>query len=357
MLLRLQSSVTICAPLLSVLLVLPSYVGATLPASVGTVAAVPGDPAPSFKIPILPEEPGSSNATLNATSLEYNAGATPLLPGARADIFPLLVVAVRQDDPFTTYMTTATESIDKFLSMGPAGCHFLFTVCDEPTGSQDGTSATSALATRMRERVRAAPSAVAQQWTGRLHFTNGSGTSVLGPGLLSILTQWQTPQNIISLGDAGGDLNVSRLDVEYATGAWPTQNQAFTLSNAGPCGKTADSCKGQFGFVSLDSSAANCTPTAAAAAATAAGCTGVVIAQRSGEIPVPIGRDTSDPLTAFALARSKSSAGGIATMISSEDGAKVGQLLAHGPANASFASPGRIGEFVAIGQQKTIPVI
>jgi hypothetical protein len=264
----------------------------------------------------------------------------------------LLVVAVRQDDPFTTYMTTATESIDKFLAMGPAGCHFLFTVYDGATGSQDGTSATSALAARVRERVRSAPDAVAQQWAGRLHFTNGSGTSVLGPALLSILTQWQTPQNIISLGSAGGDLNVSRLDVEYATGAWPTQNQAFTLSNAGPCGMTAD--KGQFGFVSLDTSAANCTPSAAAAAVTAAGGTGVVIAQRSGEIPVPIGRDTSDPFVGFALARAESGAGGVATMIGSEDGAKVSQLLAHGPVNASFASPGRIGEFIAIGQKETI---
>ena len=351
-LLRLQPFVAVCAPLLSALLAMPSDVGATLPASVGTGAAVPGDPAPSFNIPILPEEPDSSNATLNATSLAYNAGATPLLPGARDDIFPLLVVAVRQDDPFTTYMTTATESIDKFLSMGPAGCHFLFTVYDGATGSQDGTSATSALAARVRERVRSAPDAVAQQWAGRLHFTNGSGTSVLGPALLSILTQWQTPQNIISLGSAGGDLNVSRLDVEYATGAWPTQNQAFTLSNAGPCGMTAD--KGQFGFVSLDTSAANCTPSAAAAAVTGAGGTGVVIAQRSGEIPVPIGRDTSDPFVGFALARAESSAGGVATMIGSEDGAKVSQLLAHGPVNASFASPGRIGEFIALGQKETI---
>ena len=38
---------------------------ATLPASVGTGAAVPGDPAPSFNIPLLPEEPGMSKAPMN----------------------------------------------------------------------------------------------------------------------------------------------------------------------------------------------------------------------------------------------------------------------------------------------------
>ncbi len=253
-------------------------------------------------------------------------------------------------------MTTAQESIDKFLSMGPAGCHFLFSVYDGETGGggagQDGAAKTSALAAKIRERVRAAPDAVTRQWSGRLHFTNGSGT-VLGPGLLSALSQWQTPQNIIRLPSTdGSDINVSRLDVEYATGAWATQNQAFTLSRAGPCGKTVD--KGTFAFVSLDSSAENCTPGAAVAAATAAGATGVVVAQRRGEMPVPIGRDTTDPFRGLLLARSQSGAGGIATMISSEDGAKVSQLLALGPANASFASPGRIGEFIAIGPRRNL---
>jgi hypothetical protein len=36
-----------------------SLARATLPASVGTGVAVPGDPAPSFNIPILAEEPGT----------------------------------------------------------------------------------------------------------------------------------------------------------------------------------------------------------------------------------------------------------------------------------------------------------
>ena len=241
--------------------------------------------------------------------------------------------------------------------MGPAGCHFLFSVYDGETGGsgagQDGAVLTSALAAKIRERVRVAPGGVARQWSGRLHFTNGSGT-VLGPGLLSALSQWQTPQNIIRLPsmDGSGDVNVSRLDVEYATGAWATQNQAFVLSRAGPCGNTVD--KGKFAFVSLDSSAENCTPGAAVAAATAAGATGVVIAQRRGEMLVPIGRDTTDPFRDLLLARSQSGAGGIATMISSDDGAKVSQLLSLGPANASFASPGRIGEFIAIGPSRNL---
>lgn len=240
--------------------------------------------------------------------------------------------------------------------MGPAGCHFLFSVYDRETGGgagQGGAAATSTLAAKIRERVRAAPSAVARQWSGRLHFTQGSGT-VLGPELLSILSQWQTPQNIIRFPsrDGSDDVNVSRLDVEYATGAWATQNQAFTVSRAGPCGKTVD--QGQFAFVSLDSSAVNCTPGAAVAAATAAGATGVVVAQRRGEMPVPIGRDSSDPFQGSLLARSQSRTGGVATMISSDDGAKVSQLLALGPANASFASLGRIGEFMAIGSRRNL---
>ena len=41
-----------------------SLARATLPASVGTGVAVPGDPAPSFNIPILAEEPGTLKAPM-----------------------------------------------------------------------------------------------------------------------------------------------------------------------------------------------------------------------------------------------------------------------------------------------------
>eukprot|EP01050_Picozoa_sp_SAG11_P040458 SAG11_NODE_17595_length_514_cov_0.619277_1_plen_121_part_01 len=105
---------------------LPYAVVATLPANVGTRYYLPGDPTPSFSVPLLPESPTSPNASLNATVLAYSEGAKPVLPGPRSSYFPLVVLAVRPDDPFVGYMAHAAESIDKFIAMGPSGCHFLF---------------------------------------------------------------------------------------------------------------------------------------------------------------------------------------------------------------------------------------
>ena len=214
-------------------------VNASLPANVGTLQFTPGDPAPSFSVPLLAEVPLSSNATLNSTQLSYSERATPLLPGPRSDFFPLLLVSIRQDDQFVDYMVRATESVDKFLNMGPSGCHFLFSVYDPPghrepdqVGHVDKLS-TYSLATFIRSRVGAAKPEVAQKWSGRLHFTNGSATDALDPDLGAMLAQWRTPQNVIhfkTLGNISADLIVSHLDVEYATGPWPSQVQSFTLA-------------------------------------------------------------------------------------------------------------------------------
>lgn len=225
------------------------------------------------------------------------------------------------------------------LRQGPSGCHFLFSAHDDGP-DKTGAADVLALAAIIRARVDAAGPA-GQAWAGRLHFTHGSASDSLGP-LYDLLAQWKTPQNIIQFPG----LNVSRLDMEYATGGWPSQNEAITLTNTPACSSTADNKS--FAFVTLEGAPLNCTASKAAAAALKAGAKGAVIAQRNGQAPVPIGRKGSGD--------GGKAPGGeqVVTMISYEDGVKVSKLLllgggtGKGQCNATFASPSRVGEMTAI---------
>ena len=162
---------------------------ASLPASVSSNVYVPGDHVSSVRIPVLSD----------------GAAGPGFIDPTTPSVQPLLITAVDADDLFFGFATADDESLDDFLLLGPDGnSHFLFS-----SWSEDSSNILR-LRARINARLKALSVKVAAQWTGRLHFTNGTA-KVLGKEIVGAMKQWGSPRNMITVGS----LNISRIDCHY----------------------------------------------------------------------------------------------------------------------------------------------
>ena len=312
---------------------------ASLPASVVPVQHIPGDHISSHSIPLL------DGTTLNPSNTES---------------LPLLIFNLDSTDPFTTFLGSSPSSIDAFLHMGSHSINrtrFLFT-------AWQNFKDVLTLHTLFTQRLQLLPTALANKWKQKLHFTNGTSSETLGLELVTTLQQWSSPRNIIS------PLNITRLDCKYTFCPWPEQDATFTLvasqqqqqqqqqeqqeQHAPAVNACADhgnmSHSNSYMFLQLPAAAStpSCTPTMAAAAAIKSGAKGVILAVDAaddGIIP-PVGNDGGS-------AGSQGLNVPIA-LVSSTSGDQLAhelQVMGTSALSLSFATHAGVGQFLAIDHQ------
>jgi hypothetical protein len=299
---------------------------ASLPANLGAMQYLPGDKTPAFSIPVRGQ-------------------AAPLTgPVRNAPFAPLLVAAVRPEDPFVGYMFASNSSLDGFLADGPSGCNFVFSA----HGTVDDVTA---LQLRLESRLSVASAGTQAAWAGHLHFTNSSAADSLGSDLPALLGQWKSPSNLLTAPSLGAAGVFPRLDCAYAWCAWPSQEAAFSLAAASnqagdaPC--TMRNVSGS-PYLLIDTNlpafAPPCALTALATAAAAAGASGIVLGQRAGAALEPLGQRGEGSF----------SGGQVVTMVGAAAAQTLRAAAASAPGarlGAGFSTAAGLGQFAAVDSE------
>eukprot|EP00042_Codosiga_hollandica_P036604 m.281376 g.281376 ORF g.281376 m.281376 type:complete len:646 (+) comp54929_c0_seq2:1304-3241(+) len=173
--------------------------------------------------PWIPQQvvPSFSVTLLNGSSYSYNAQA----PG-----IPVLIMALNDEEPFTSYMWQNDDSVKDFLRFSPNNTIYLF--MNHNTSDDNASQRMTQLRSEIIQHMQELDFSAAQMAARLDQFCFAAIAVSSHPTLSQLLTQWVSPFNQVeAVASNPHRLNVSfaRFDCHYTFCSWPTSGQSGPL--------------------------------------------------------------------------------------------------------------------------------